>query len=232
MTKILKSKISVKTSLLWTPRFLVPSSRKRDRRTDRNINSMFVPSILFLVSMDPLIRRRYILLLLELGERSLEGHTRLFLVLANLTTYPDDVLCAFYSASLNIACGAVIQGWTSSKFHRICGVDTHWREPLSTQCPAQHADRRDRTRRDQQSIAAQSDWAEVRCGTRDANDVSQGAWAGNNACLEGECHGRCERGEELQPPALLLRVSWAWRVACGATKRVGRLLYLLPVSVL
>ncbi|XP_058614728.1 uncharacterized protein LOC131529176 [Onychostoma macrolepis] len=53
--------------------------------------------------MDPLLRPEYLLLLLEQGERSLEGHTKLFLVLASLTTYPDDALCAFYDASLNIA---------------------------------------------------------------------------------------------------------------------------------
>ncbi len=53
--------------------------------------------------MDPLLRPEFLLLLLEQGERSLEGHTRLFLVLANLSSYPDDALCAFYDASLNIA---------------------------------------------------------------------------------------------------------------------------------
>lgn len=45
----------------------------------------------------------YLLLLLEQGERSLKGHTRLFLVLANLSSYPDDALYAFYDASLNSA---------------------------------------------------------------------------------------------------------------------------------
>lgn len=53
--------------------------------------------------MDPLLHPEYLLLLLEQGERSLKGHTRLFLVLANLSSYPDDALYAFYDASLNSA---------------------------------------------------------------------------------------------------------------------------------
>ncbi len=56
--------------------------------------------------MDPLLCLEYLLLLLEQGERSLEGHTRLFLVLASLTTYPDDARYTFYDASLKIACRA------------------------------------------------------------------------------------------------------------------------------
>ncbi len=34
----------------------------------------------------------------------LEDHTRLFLMLANTTSYPEDTLCSFYDASLNTAC--------------------------------------------------------------------------------------------------------------------------------
>ncbi len=56
--------------------------------------------------MDPLARPEYLLLLLEQGERSLEGHTRLFLVLASLTSYPDNALCVFYDAILKTACRA------------------------------------------------------------------------------------------------------------------------------
>ncbi|KAL0190775.1 hypothetical protein M9458_013473, partial [Cirrhinus mrigala] len=41
-----------------------------------------------------------LLLLLEQGERPLEGHTRLFLEIAYHTSYPD-ALCTFYDASLN-----------------------------------------------------------------------------------------------------------------------------------
>ncbi len=51
--------------------------------------------------MDPLVRPEFLLLLLEQGDRSLEDHTRLFLCLANATSYPDDALCSFYDASLN-----------------------------------------------------------------------------------------------------------------------------------
>ncbi len=57
--------------------------------------------------MDPLVRPEFLLLLLEQGDRSLEDHTRLFLCEANTTSYPDDVLCSFYDASLNTATRAL-----------------------------------------------------------------------------------------------------------------------------
>ncbi len=57
--------------------------------------------------MDPLLCPEFLLLLLEQGERSLEDHTRLFLLFAHTTSYPDDVLCAFYNASLNTASRAL-----------------------------------------------------------------------------------------------------------------------------
>ncbi len=53
--------------------------------------------------MDPLIRPEFLLLLLEQEDRYLEDHTRLFLCVANATSYPDDALCSFYDASLNTA---------------------------------------------------------------------------------------------------------------------------------
>ncbi|KTF95575.1 hypothetical protein cypCar_00029456 [Cyprinus carpio] len=56
--------------------------------------------------MDPLLHPEFLLLLLEQRENSLKGHTRLFLAEAQLTTYLDDVLCAFYDASLNTVCRA------------------------------------------------------------------------------------------------------------------------------
>ncbi len=55
---------------------------------------------------DPFSRPGYLLLLLVQGERSLEGHTRLFLEIAHLTSYSDDALCVFYDASLNPVCRA------------------------------------------------------------------------------------------------------------------------------
>ncbi len=61
----------------------------------------FVP--LFLCPMDPLVRPKFLLLLLEQGDRSLEDHTRLFLCFADATSYPDNALCSFYDASLNTA---------------------------------------------------------------------------------------------------------------------------------
>ncbi len=56
--------------------------------------------------MDAFTRPKYLLLLLEQGDRSLEDHTRLFLMLANTTSYLDDTLCSFYEASLNNTCRA------------------------------------------------------------------------------------------------------------------------------
>lgn len=50
--------------------------------------------------MDAFTHPEYLLLLLEQGERSLEDHARLFLLLANTTGYPDEALCSFYDASL------------------------------------------------------------------------------------------------------------------------------------
>lgn len=52
--------------------------------------------------MDPFSCPRYLLLLLEQVERYLLR--RLFLEVANYTSYPDDLLCSFYGASLNTAC--------------------------------------------------------------------------------------------------------------------------------
>ncbi len=57
--------------------------------------------------MDPLSRPEFLLLLLEQGDRSLEDHTRLFLLITNTTSYPDDALCSFYDASLNTASRAL-----------------------------------------------------------------------------------------------------------------------------
>ncbi len=70
-----------------------------------NITQFFVSVVCAL--MDPLLCPEFLLLLLEQGERSLEDHTRLFLLFAHTTSYPDDVLCAFYNASLNTASRAL-----------------------------------------------------------------------------------------------------------------------------
>ncbi len=89
-----------------------------DRITDPNCTSAFTLCFVsvfypvFFVSvvcflMDPLLRPEFLLLLLEQEDRSLEDHTRLFLCVANATSYPDDVLCSFYDASLNTASRAL-----------------------------------------------------------------------------------------------------------------------------
>ncbi len=71
--------------------------------------SFFTQFFVFVVCalIDPLLRPEFLLLLLEQGERSLEDHTRLLILLAHTTSYPDDALCAFYDASLNTACRAL-----------------------------------------------------------------------------------------------------------------------------
>ncbi len=83
--------------------FRVPE--KRDRRTNQIQLPLPLPSVLpffspFFVTivcfpMDSLVRPELFLLLLDQEDRSLKDHTRLFLLLANATTYPDDALCAF-----------------------------------------------------------------------------------------------------------------------------------------
>ncbi len=65
---------------------------------------------------------------------------------------------------------------------------------------------RDRAHRDRRAIAARSKRAEDRHRAGAANDVSQVAWASNNARLEGEHHGWCKRREELR----FLRRGWGW----------------------
>ncbi|KAL1274179.1 hypothetical protein QQF64_026993 [Cirrhinus molitorella] len=57
--------------------------------------------------MNPLCRPEFLLLLLKQGKSSLEDHTRQFISIANFASYPDDVLCSFYDASLNTACRAL-----------------------------------------------------------------------------------------------------------------------------
>ncbi len=80
-----------------------PTQTVISESTLRFVFHFFLSVFLFLLCfpIDPLLRPEYLLLLLEQGERSLEGHTRLFLVLASLTTYPDNALCVLYNASLN-----------------------------------------------------------------------------------------------------------------------------------
>ncbi|KAI2648000.1 RNA-splicing ligase RtcB [Labeo rohita] len=53
--------------------------------------------------MNPLLRPEF-LLRLKQGELPLEGYT--FQLVAQTTSYPDDALCAFYDASLNVSCRA------------------------------------------------------------------------------------------------------------------------------
>ncbi|KAI2643000.1 Pullulanase A [Labeo rohita] len=54
--------------------------------------------------MASLLRPEFNLLRLKQGDLPLEGYTIMFRLVAHTTSYPDDVLCAFYNASLNASC--------------------------------------------------------------------------------------------------------------------------------
>ncbi len=100
-----------------SPRSWLPCSCvKRDRKTDPNSNLGVYPPFCFhfysvfsfhCFPMDPFFRPEFLLLLLEQGDKSLEDHTRPFLMLANATCYPDGTLYSFYNASLNTTCRAL-----------------------------------------------------------------------------------------------------------------------------
>lgn len=73
-------------------------------QTHKSVNIVaFVSPFVFLMD-----RPEFLLLLLEQGELTLEDQTRLFLEISNLTSYQDDVLCAFYIVSINIVCRATL----------------------------------------------------------------------------------------------------------------------------
>ncbi|KAL0147822.1 hypothetical protein M9458_056899, partial [Cirrhinus mrigala] len=117
----------------------------------------------------------FLLLLLEQGEKSLKGHTRLFVFLANLTSYPDDMLCSFYDTSLNSECRAV-----ASEDGRFCGVDTldPALSPASPHCaecmPEPPADGEPLpAMTDKQARAARNSRAADRCRAGEACDISQ-----------------------------------------------------------
>ncbi len=71
-----------------------PTYKKSDSACSTSFVFWCLYSVFFpVLSMDPfnpLSRPEYLLLLLEQGEISLEGHTRLFLEITHLTTYPDN----------------------------------------------------------------------------------------------------------------------------------------------
>ncbi len=125
---------SIKDCLTFLRISSVLLTANRDRRPDQKplppcvyppFLFPFFPSVSFfsccVPCMDPFTLLEYLLLLLEQGERSLKGHIKLFLVLANLSSSPDDALCAFYDASLNSA-HAFVRGRPSSEFCHLCGV--------------------------------------------------------------------------------------------------------------
>ncbi len=119
---------------------------------------------------------------------------------------------------------AVVRRWSSSGIRRLRGVDSGekriaphslprgWSRQIHSRPSAQptisplrgvharaHRWRSAGARHDRRAIAARSDSTEDCRGARVADDVSQGARAGNRACHVGECHGQFERGAELRP---------------------------------
>ncbi len=84
------------------PSFLVKCDRRTNLKTVTSVHSL---RFCFRVSpMDPLVRPEFLLL----QDRSLEEHTRLFLFVANTTSYQDNACCAFNDSSLNTACRALL----------------------------------------------------------------------------------------------------------------------------
>ncbi len=191
------------------------------------------------VPMDPLVRPEFLLLLLEQGDRSLEDHTRLFLLLANTTSYPDDALCSWCKPEHREQ-SAVVRRWSLRGIRHLRGVDSGekriaphrlswgWSRQIHSRPSAQptisplrrahawaHHWRRARARRDRRAIAAQSDRATDRPGA--AYDVRSGARACDCAHHEGASRGRCERGVKLRP----LHHGWGWAVNTSGTARHG-----------
>ncbi len=142
-----------------------------------------------LLPMDPLAHLEYLPLLLEQGERLLNGHTTLFLVLASLTSYLDDALCAFYDASWSTANRALSSEygprvnfaafveWTLSALSQFCSQPSA--QPTISSLRSVHAWahrwRRAQTHHNWRAIAARSDRAEDRRGPRAALSVRPGA---------------------------------------------------------
>ncbi len=177
--------------------------------------------------MDPLLRPEFLLLLLEQGERSLEGHTRLFLV---LSSYPDDALCSFYDAGLNIAYRApssedgpranfaAFVEWTLARHgspFTVCpegDLASATQDPVpSPPSPRCAACMHRRTERQcWGSPRSQSRWwRQSRCVSRQQRPprgrIPRTVWARRGA----------------PPPAPRLRVSWVWSVDCATTLEKG-----------
>ncbi len=179
--------------------------------------------------MDPLIQPKFLLLMLEQGDRYLEDHTRLFLMLANATSYPDDAICAFYDASLNTTCRALSSEdgpredfatyveWTlARKGLPLVEIPSCPRAQPTISQQSRASARAHRwwraiSRCDLRASTKPSDWEEDRPGSW-AQPLRPGARASDSAHHEGASHGRCERG--VEPPAPRLRVSWLYIWDC------------------
>ncbi len=182
--------------------------------------TLWVPGLwtVLCVFLDPLVRPEFLLLLLEQGDRSLEDHTRLFLLLANATSYPDDC--------------ALLLLWCKCRRPKMVlkrilppSWSGFWREtdrpspsatwmispdPLPTQSPAHllptvRSISPSPPMMESLVSAKLSDWVEDRPGSW-AQPVWPGARSGDSGHHEGASRGRCERGMELRP----LHRSWGW----------------------
>ncbi|KAL0173841.1 hypothetical protein M9458_029809, partial [Cirrhinus mrigala] len=82
--------------------------------------------------MDALPHLEYLLLLLDQGERLLKDLTKLFLVLANITRYPDDVLCTGFRCLCGVGsllCVVAQQSTASARVPRPSGSTLVCRQP-------------------------------------------------------------------------------------------------------
>ncbi len=202
---------------------VVPPSTVHDRRLDQQtvllrVSPLFCLYVLFSVfcfRCSPWIPSPT----LEQGERSLKGHTRLFLVLASLISYPDDAFCAFYDASLNTACRALSSEdgtranfatfveWTIGE-KRISVPRRISPVPLPTQCPAHHLPAALSPEPATTDEPLPHGATELRIAPELRFPSDQVQETGNHARHEEESRGQWDRGEELRP----LQHDWGWAV--------------------
>ncbi len=195
--------------------------------------------------MDPLLRPEYL---------------RLFLVLASLTTYPDDALCAIYDASLNIACRApssedgpranfaAFVEWTlarnGSPFPACSQENLASATPNPVPSPPSLccAERMPEPTAHGEPEPAATDEPSPHWATEpelQMTSVKAREPATTPALRENSMDVWAWRG--APPPAQRLRVGWVWRVDCAKARENvlqfpslahGGLLCLLPESIL
>ncbi len=172
--------------------------------------------------MDPLSRPEFLLLLLEQGDRSLEDHTRLFLLIANTTSYPDDASDDASEDGPQEDFAAIGEWTLVSKGSPlpICHVDNLARStsnPVPSPPSRCCVERMSEPTADRRAIITRSDRATNRHRAGAAENVRTGARAGDCAHHEGASHGLCEHGVEWSP----LHRGWGWAVHTSGTAGHG-----------